>query len=84
MGDIDKSREVYSREGDNSSRFEAKTVSWIDHIFKLKCLIDLYLFRKKLLCAFIDYRKAFDSVDRVLLCQKLLRTCIDGRMVIVI
>ena len=53
----------------------------IDHIFNLKCLIDLYLFRrKKLYCAFIDYRKAFDSVDRILLWQKLLRTSIDGNM----
>ena len=31
-----------------------------DHIFNLKCLIDLYLFRgKKLYCAFIDYKKSF-------------------------
>ena len=36
-----------------------------DHIFNLKCIIDLYLFRgKKLFCAFIDYKKAFDSVNR--------------------
>ena len=35
-----------------------------DHIFNLKCLIDLYLFRsRKLFCAFIDYKKAFDSVN---------------------
>jgi hypothetical protein len=39
---------------------------------------------KKIYCAFIDYRKAFDSVDRILLCQKLLRTSIDGNMLIVI
>jgi hypothetical protein len=39
---------------------------------------------KKLYCAFIDYRKAFDSVDRILLWQKLLRTSIDGNMLIVI
>ena len=53
--------------------------------FNLKCLIDLYLFRrKKLYCAFIDYRKAFDSVDRILLWQKLLRTSVDGNMLIVI
>ena len=43
------------------------------------------MFRKKeLYCAFIDYRKAFDSVNRILLWQKLLRTGIDGKMLIVI
>ena len=26
MGEMDKSRELYSKEGDNSSRFEGKTV----------------------------------------------------------
>ena len=62
-----------------------KGYSTIDHIFNLKCLIDLYLFRKReLYCAFIDYRKAFDSVNRILLWQKLLRTGIDGKILIVI
>ena len=28
MGEMDKSKELYSREGDNSSRFEGKTVPW--------------------------------------------------------
>ena len=28
MGEMDKSRELYSKEGVNSSRFEGKTVSW--------------------------------------------------------
>ena len=28
MGEMDKSRELYSREGNNSSRFEGKTVAW--------------------------------------------------------
>ena len=52
-----------------------------DHIFNLKCIIDLYLFRgKKLFCAFIDYKKAFDSVNRSLLWQKLLTHHIDGKM----
>ena len=27
-GDMDKSRELYSKEGDNSSQFEGKTVPW--------------------------------------------------------
>jgi hypothetical protein len=35
-------------------------------------------------CAFIYYRKAFDSVDRILLWQKLLRTSIDGNMLVII
>ena len=28
MGDMDKSRELYSKVGDNSSRFEGKAVPW--------------------------------------------------------
>ena len=36
-----------------------------DHIFNLKCIIDLYLCRdKQLFCAFIVYKKAFDSVNK--------------------
>ena len=55
--------------------------STTDHIFNLKRLIDLYLFRgKKLYCAFIDYKKAFDSVNRVYLWQKLLSNNVDGKM----
>ena len=58
-----------------------KGYSTTDHIFNLKCLIDLYLFRgKKLYCAFIDYKKAFDSVNRVYLWQKLINNNIDGKM----
>ena len=58
-----------------------KGYSTIDHIFNLKCLIDLYLFRgKKLYCAFIDYKKAFDSVNRIYLWQKLINNNIDGKM----
>ena len=49
--------------------------------FKLKCLIDLYLFRgKKLFCAFTDYRKAFYSVNRTHLWHKSLNHYIDGKM----
>ena len=28
MGEMDKSQELYSKEGDNSSQFEEKTVPW--------------------------------------------------------
>ena len=40
-----------------------KGFSTADHIFTFKCILDLYSSRKKkLFCAFIDYKKAFDSV----------------------
>ena len=39
--------------------------STLDHIFSLHCIIDLFLENKKrLYCAFVDYRKAFDMIDR--------------------
>ena len=47
-----------------------KGYSTMDHIFNIKCLVDLYLHRNKhLFCAFIDYRKAFDPVNRLALWQ---------------
>ena len=62
-----------------------KNYSTVDHIFNLKCLIDLYLQRKKpLFCAFIDYKKAFDSVNRIALWHKLLNHSIDGKFLKVI
>ncbi len=37
--------------------------STLDHIFLLKCVIDLFNWRKKkLFCLFVDYKKAFDLV----------------------
>ena len=57
----------------------------MDHIFNLKCSVDLYLHRNKhLFCAFIDYRKAFDSVNRLALWQKLLQQNINGKMLKII
>ena len=62
-----------------------KGYNTIDHIFNLKCLVDMYLHRKKqLFCAFIDYRKAFDSVNRIALWQKLIQQNINGKMLRVI
>lgn len=58
-----------------------KQYSTNDHIFNLNCLIDLYLrCNKPLYCAFVDYKKAFDSVDRNTLWYKLLQQCIDGKL----
>ena len=57
----------------------------LDHIFVLHSIIDLYVFKKKrLYCAFIDYRKAFDLVDRCSLWQKLINTGINGKIITVI
>ena len=43
MGEMDKSREWYSREGDNSSRFEGKTVPW-EHTICNRDMIWLILY----------------------------------------
>lgn len=57
-----------------------KNYGTIDHVFSLKLLIDFYLKNKqKLFCAFVDYRKAFDSLNRLHLWNKLLSHNIDGR-----
>ena len=59
--------------------------STMDRVFVLKNLIDLYLNkRKRLYCAFVDYRKAFDTVNRTFLWLKLLSNNIDGNIFIVI
>ena len=56
-----------------------------DHIFTLQSIIDIYLNKlnrnnTKLFCAFIDYQKAFDLVDRTSLWSKLLDYNINGRL----
>lgn len=39
--------------------------STLDHIFLLKSITDLFLWKKKkLFCLFVDYKKAFDTVWR--------------------
>ena len=50
--------------GNEQSGFR-KGHSMMDHVFALHCLIDVYLQRKKKksFCAFIGYKKAFDSVS---------------------
>ena len=59
--------------------------STLDHIFSLHSVIDLFLSQKKrLYCAFIDYRKAFDTIDRSSLWLKLLNLNIKGKVLTVI
>ena len=55
-----------------------------DHIFTLYCIVDMYLNKigrkKRLYCAFVDYQKAFDLVDRSSLWLKLIQLNINGRI----
>lgn len=54
-----------------------------DHIFILNALINNRLKRKKgkLYVAFIDFRVAFDKINRGLMVNKLSRTGIKGKMI---
>ena len=62
-----------------------KNYSTIDHSFVLKNDIDLNLSNKKVLyCAFVDFQKAFDSVWRVGLWDKLVKTGIEGKFLKII
>ena len=57
-----------------------KQYSTMDHIFTLHSLIELFKnTRKKLYCAFIDFEKAFDSVWRLGLWNKILKSNINGK-----
>ena len=55
--------------------------STIDHIFTLHTLIKLYLNTgKRIYSAFIDHRKAFDYVNRMLLWKSILKYNINGKV----
>ena len=57
-----------------------KCYSSNDHIFVLQSLFELLkLQKKKLYCTFIDFSKAFDSVWRIGLWNKLLKNEINGK-----
>ena len=52
-----------------------------DNIFILYSLITLYLSKKKkLFCCFIDFKKAFDTIWRAGLWQKLINSNIHGKI----
>ena len=70
--------------GDEQAGFR-KNYSTLDHIYVLSSLIDLYKNKgKHIYCAFIDYKKAFNLVDRSSLWIKLLRNGINGKILNVI
>jgi hypothetical protein len=62
-----------------------KGYSTLDHILSLHLTIEYMLSRKKrVYCAFIDYKKAFDSVDRTSLWSKVLAHNINGKVLRVV
>ena len=57
----------------------------IYHLFVLQTIIELYQsVYKRVYCALIGYRKAFDSLDRSYLWQKLLSYNVNGKILHVI
>ena len=52
----------------------------MDHVFTLHCILSFYLHkRKRIYMAFLDYKKAFDLVDRHYLWGKLTAQGINGK-----
>ena len=59
--------------------------STIDHIFTLHSIIEYYKYKKgKVYCAFVDYSKAFDLINRSSLWLKLINHGINGRILSII
>ncbi len=57
----------------------------LDHIFLLKCIIDLFYRKKmKLFCLFVGYKKAFDMIWHEGLWYKLMRENVQGKILNVI
>ena len=70
--------------GEEQAAFREK-YSTTDHIFALNSLIQLYIKNnKRLYCAFIDYAKAFDTINRTSLWSKLIASEINGNVIRVI
>ena len=59
--------------------------STMDHVFVLNELINIYLHKKeRLYCCFIDYKKAFDTINRCALWGKVIENGINGKILKVI
>ena len=70
--------------GDEQAGFR-EGYSTMDHVFTLYAIIEMYLAKgKRLYCAFIDYKKAFDMVNRTSLWKKMLSLGINGKLLNVI
>ena len=70
--------------GDEQAGFRSGH-STLDHIYVLNSIAELYSsHHKRLYCAFIDYKKAFDLVNRTMLWTKLISNGINGKILRVI
>ena len=70
--------------GDEQAGFR-EGYSTLDHVFTLHAVINMYLNKgKRIYCAFIDYKKAFDFVDRSSLWMKMLSIGVNGKIINVI
>lgn len=70
--------------GEEQAGFRAEH-STLDHIFSLHMLIKLYQQRnRRIYAAFVDYKKAFDLVDRSLLWRKVMDIGVKGRVLKVV
>ena len=59
--------------------------STLDHIFSLHAIIEYYKCKnRRVYCAFVDYSKAFDMVDRTALWSKMLAEGINGKILTLI
>ena len=58
-----------------------KGYSTTDQIFTLKCIVKLFLCQgRRLFCTFVDYGKAFYSINRTTLWKKLISCGISGKV----
>jgi len=59
-----------------------KNYGTLDHIFILENIIDILVNKcnQKLYCAFVDYKKAFDTVWRSALWHKMIKSGITGKL----
>ena len=58
-----------------------KTRSTVDHLTSLTSIVETRKMNgKSTFCAFIDFRKAFNSINRDLLCHKLVRLGLSSKM----
>ena len=75
---------LYSKIIDNQFGFQ-KNKSTIDCIFLLHSIILKSLYsRKKLYCAFVDFEKCFDRLNRFFIFQKLSRENVSSKFVLAI